>query len=531
MSLVGQALAYARFLGGFPDYLSRVTTRASAEAAIGDRLARREDIFLATARRQFFEYRHSPYRPLFEMAGCTFDDLEALVERRGVEPALETLRAAGVYFTFEEYKGRTPVVRNGREIPVAEWQFDNPFLRRYFRSSTSGSTGRPTAAPTDLAHLVRETELRVVLLAAHGALEHPFVVWRPALPSGSGLNTMLRQLRMGRPAVRWFTPMVPGHYRAALKYRLATSAAVFTGRLCRQPFARPEPMALDEAGKVAATLAELAGRHGGAVLSTTVSCGLRVAEAARQASVPLEGVCLLVAGEPLSPAKFDGMRESGATVLTDYGAAETGRVGLGCADKGRPDPTDMHIAADGAAIIRVPRAVPGSGETVHSFHITSIVETMPKLLLNLELDDFGELEPAACGCALGRLGYGSVIRRVRSFRKLVGEGVTLIGSDMIRIIEEVLPARFGGSALDYQLVEEEDAQGFTRLSLRVSPAVRIEDEGAVLAVVLEALRRTSVAADMARAHWEAAGSFRVVRAAPLVSARAKQLPLVVVPRP
>ena len=54
---------------------------------------------------------------------------------------------------------------------------------------------------------------------------------------------------------------------------------------------------------------------------------------------------------------------------------------------------------------------------------------------------------------------------------MTGEGMTLIGTDMVRILEEDLPRRFGGSPLDYQLMEEEDERGFTRLSLVVSPDV------------------------------------------------------------
>jgi len=528
MSIFGQAWTYARFLRGLPRYLSRTTTLADAEAAIRARLASREDLFVQTARRLLFDYEYSPYRPLFDLAGCTFDDFRASVADRGIEATLEDLRRAGVYFTFEEYKGRSPVVRDGREIHVDEWQFDNPYLVHYFRSRTSGSTGRATPTSTDLGHLERQTELRVALLAAHGALDYPFVIWRPALPSGSGMNNVFRQARMGRPAVRWFTPMVPGQYRTPLKYRVATEAAVLTGRLCGSKLARPEPAALDEAGHVARSLSALARRHGGAVLSTTVSCGLRVALAARADGLPLGGVLLLVAGEPLSPAKLRGMQQSGATVVSDYGSAEMGRIALGCADPERADPTDMHVATDVAAVIRASREVPGAGELVQSLHITAVVDTMPKLLLNLELDDFGELESAPCSCALGRLGLETHLRRVGSFRKLVGEGVTLIGGDMLRILEDVLPARFGGTPLDYQLVEEEDDRGFTRLSIRVSPSVALADEQDLIDAVLGALARTSVAADMARAHWEAAGAFRVVRAAPLVSERGKQGALQVV---
>jgi hypothetical protein len=63
---------------------------------------------------------------------------------------------------------------------------------------------------------------------------------------------------------------------------------------------------------------------------------------------------------------------------------------------------------------------------------------------------------------------------------------------MLHILEEVLPARFGGSPLDYQLLEEEDEQGFTRLSLLVSPRVALADENAALELIASALQRSSV---------------------------------------
>lgn len=530
MSLADQALTYARFLQGLPRYLGHTLTLPEAQAAIRARLDERDARLVATARKLVFEYEHSPYRPLLELAGCTFADFAALVRAHGVEAALGDLREAGVYFTFEEYKGRAPVVRRGREIRVEEWQFDNPYLAYYFRTSTSGSTGRPTPTSTGLAHLAVQTELRMALLDAHHALGYPVAIWRPALPSASGLNNVLRQARMGRNAVRWFTPLVPGQYRPALKYRMATGAAVLVGRLCGHRLPRPEPVPLDDAARVARTLADLAARDGGAVLSTTVSCGLRVAAAAGAAGLPLTKVFLLVAGEPPTTAKVRGMRASGATVVTDYGAAEMGRVALGCAAAGDGDPTDMHVATDVCAIVPFPREVPESGEVVPSLHFTSVVETMPKILFNLELDDFGDVEERGCACPLEGLGLRTHLRGVRSFRKLVGEGVTLVGGDMIRVLEEVLPARFGGTPLDYQLIEDEDERGFTRLSLRVSPRLPIADAGAIVTEMLEALRRTSVAADLARAYWQAAGSFRIVREDPIVSPRGKQTPLKVMRR-
>jgi hypothetical protein len=522
-----QALTFGRFLLALPRFLREPIDLSQARDAVRGRLARREQNLLATARQMFFGLPDSPYRPLLELAGCSFADFEALVTAHGVEATLGRLREAGVYFTFEEYKGRAPVVRNGREIPVETWQFGNPFLNHYYRTSTSGSTGRATHTGADLAHLARQAELRMLMLEAHGILDAPFAIWRPALPSGSGMNNILRMARMGRPVDRWFTPMVPGTYSTPARYRAATEAILRVGRWSGVRMAVPEPVALGDAGRIVHYLVQTVRDHGAACLNTTVSCGLRVALVARETGASLAGVTLFVAGEPATPAKVTGMRAAGARVISDYGAAETGRIALGCPHS--DEPGDMHLALDTTALIAFPRVIPESGETVSTFHVTSLTPTAPLQLLNLELDDFGVLDDDDCGCPLHRLGYTRRVRHVRSFRKLVGEGVTLIGSDMIRILEEVLPRRFGGSPLDYQLVEEEDARGFTRLSLRIDPRVDLEREDAVLEVVLDALRETSVAADMARAHWASAGSFRVVREPATVTERGKQAILINVP--
>ena len=68
-------------------------------------------------------------------------------------------------------------------------------------------------------------------------------------------------------------------------------------------------------------------------------------------------------------------------------------------------------------------------------------------------------------------------------------------------------------------------QGFTRLNLLVSPKVQIADDAAVIETVMEALGRSSVAADLARAHWLQAKTLRVKRMEPIWTARGKLMPL------
>jgi hypothetical protein len=143
----------------------------------------------------------------------------------------------------------------------------------------------------------------------------------------------------------------------------------------------------------------------------------------------------------------------------------------------------------------------------------------------VELDDFGIVESRSCGCPFESYGFTEHIREIRSFAKLTGEGVTLVGSEMIRILEEVMPERFGGSPLDYQLMEEEDERGFTRLNIVVSPRIGRIDERKVVETVLDAIKQGSVAGHLAGAIWHQAGTLRVKRMEPIWTARGKLTPL------
>jgi hypothetical protein len=117
------------------------------------------------------------------------------------------------------------------------------------------------------------------------------------------------------------------------------------------------------------------------------------------------------------------------------------------------------------------------------------------------------------------------VRDIRSFRKLTGEGMTLVGSDIERVLDEFLPARYGGSSLDYQFAEEEDSRGFTRIVLRVSPNVLMEDESAMIEYVLDSLKQLGGAAAVAQTTWRDAGTLTIRREMPVMTARGKLLPL------
>lgn len=522
MQILNTFRMYTRFARGLRTFLRETVTPDEARARLTRRLAARTDTFLRMLERGWLGAPRSPYRALMALAGCEAGDVRNMVRDRGIESTLRALREAGVYVTFEEYKGREPIVRAGREIPVDPADFDNPFLTHAFENSTSGSTGVGTRVSTDLDLLAMAAEHRLIFLEAHGLHDTPLAIWRPPLP-GSGLNVVLRAAHAARPVVRWFAPVVHSDLRPEFRFRLANQATVALGRALGASLPWPEKVPVDQAIRIAQWMAETRDRAGGVVLATTVSGGLRVSLAARSAGIDLTGATFFVAGEPATPAKLQGMRACGAAHITDYGMADGGRVAVGCA---KPlDGTDVHVLTDSVAIIPGARVIPQSGETVNAFFLTSMAPASPKLLLNVEFDDCGIVEERSCGCPLGELGLTVHLREIRSYGKLVTEGVALVGSDMLRILEEEVPRQFGGSALDYQLVEEEDDRGFTRLTLLVSPRLGPVDESRLVETVLAALRHGSVASDVARAFWQTAGTFRVRREEPFVSRRGKQ-PLV-----
>jgi phenylacetate-coenzyme A ligase PaaK-like adenylate-forming protein len=245
--------------------------------------------------------------------------------------------------------------------------------------------------------------------------------------------------------------------------------------------------------------------------------------AAEEAGLSLTGVTIRVGGEPVTAAKLERMRRVGARVMPAYGSIEAGAIGLGC-----PNPSEidhMHLASDAMALITHPLQLPGTGMTAHAFNLTSLIDASPKVMLNYQIDDDGVVEERDCGCPLHACGYTTSLHTVRSYSKLLVEGVTLIGAEIQAILEEVLPARFGGSPLDYQLLESEEAGGVTRLHLLVSPRLSIPDAQEVARVFLRAVRASSPRGDAGGSIWEQARTLEVLRQDPVLTPQGKMLPL------
>jgi hypothetical protein len=494
-----------------------------AKEALRKGLAAREPNFLHIARHAIYDNPRSPYLQMLRFAGCEFGDLESSVRDKGLEPTLDDLRAAGVYATFEEYKGRQPIVRGGRTIEADEHAFDNPLTSNVYEGRTGGSTGVGTRVETDLDNLYSQVPHILMGRHVHGLLNHPIAVWHGELPDPTGVGIYLRNVIFRGQQKRWCTPVTRDYYRPPLKYRMATNYVVWMSRLQGLPCPPPEPLPLDQAAVLARWLSENVKRHGSAEVTSTISLGMRVCLASEAEGIDITGASFFGGGEPFTPAKSAVFTRTGTRFVAMYISEDTGPVGMPCANP--IEANDQHVLEDNLAVIQHPREVLGSGVDVDAFYFTSLRPTSSKVLLNMESDDYGIVEERQCGCPFEELGYTRHVRQIRSFGKLTGEGVTLVGSEMIRILEDELPRRLGGSPQDYQLLEEDDDRGLTRLTILAHPRVEIGRDQDVVDAMLDAVKDSSAAGGLASSFWQQADTFRVRRQAPIWTARGKLIPI------
>lgn len=516
----------ARFAVGLPRFLRRRVTEAEAIERIRKQLVDRERTFLDVFRRGMLERTASPYRALLRNAGVEYGDVEGLVRRDGIERALEQLYDAGVYLTHEEFKGWKPIRRPGLELETNPDEFDNPFGEPALRRVSGGSSGPQRSNRTRFALLEHDAAYHAAFVAAFDLGERPAAAWRPVPPSGAGLDAVMYGAKLGRPLERWFSQNRLG--RGDPKEFLVTRYTLLVGRLCGSPMPAPEHVPVNEAVRVARWLAAKCAAGTPAWLNAPASSAVRVCLAAREHGLDIAGTLFRLGGEPLTQAKADAVAATGSRAVCHYTMSELRRIGLACAAPAEVD--DVHVLSDTVGVIRRERPVGGdcarAGVLIH----TTLSPLAGKLMLNVESGDYGVLVERACGCLIGELGFARHLHTIRSYEKLTTEGTTFLGDDVLRLVEEVLPGRFGGRPIDYQLVEEEEARGLTRVSLVVSPSVGALDEAAVVAATLEALGSGPSYKQMMAGFLRDGGTLRVVRREPYSTQGGKLLPLHVLRR-
>jgi hypothetical protein len=522
MALHDQMLLFARLARALPPYVRDRLTPAAAHAEITADLARRGKNLIRNLTDGVLAVPGSPYRALLAHAGVTAGDLEELVRIEGVEGTLERLHDAGAYVSLDEFKGRTPIRRGSLELTTTSRDFDNPMGAGHIAAQSGGSRSTGTRLQIDLAHNARSAVYDYVLFETQGALDRPYVIWQPTLPYGAGINAVLRSAKLGRPVNRWFSQSPPPGFGRAWQHGALSRYLLMALRWhgCQVPW--PEHVPLDQAERIAQHLAVLTAEGRPALVNSNVSSGTRVCLAARKRGLDIAGTLFRLGGEPLTEARARVVADAGCRAVTIYGMGEVGRIGLPC---GNPEAVDdVHLLVDKLAVIRRMRATAG-GPPVPVNVYTTLASSTPKLMLNVESDDYGEISTRVCGCALQMLGLDRHLHTIRSHEKLTSEGMNFLGHDLIRMIEEVLPGQFGGGPTDYQLVEDEDEHGLPVLQLVVSPRLGPLPEHRITSAIIDYLNNISGGGGIYGERWRDARALRVVRKEPYTTSASKVLAL------
>lgn len=508
------AFGLLRFGVGLRSYRREVLSVADARRQVEQRLARRPALFLDFVKRAVFGQVGSPYLQLFRAAGCELGDVVALVESEGVEGALRRLREQGVYVSFEEFKGRAVAFRGSQRFEFRDTDFDNRLISSHYQISSGGTGGRPTRIMIDLEYLAERAPHWSLWFTAQQLHQSQFVFVTPFYPGV--VNRMLICARVGRPHLRWFCTGRAGTpaYRLAAAY--VHGAARWLGG-----FPPPTFVPLNQAGRIAVELARLAASGRPVAAITSPSTAVRLSNAARTRGLDLSRVTFLLGGEPQTAARKASIEAAGARAVPNYGFSEAGTVGSQCPWPLAPD--EVHVGQDGFAVVQHPHRLP-DGEQVGALLLTTLLASTPKIMLNAEIGDFGTLETRRCRCLFDELGLHQRLHGIRSFEKLTGEGVTFAGFDLFVLLEQVLPARFGGGPADYQLVELQAPGGLPRYELRISPELGPLDEAAAGRLLLEELGRRKRHYRFMAEQWAQTGALTVRRERPLPSPLGKIMP-------
>jgi hypothetical protein len=483
-------------------------------------MRQREKEFLKIAERAIFGYPRSPYLHLLKAAGCEWGDLHQLVDQHGLEAALSRLRQSGVYVTLEEFKGRRGAKRGAQTFHFTEEMFDNPYLLHHFEVQSGGTRSAGTRVMIDFDFISAMAADTAVLLDAHGLRKSVQGIWLPL--GGTALVALMIYARLGQTPTKWFSQIDGRAMRLSFKYRTGTDLLLLYGRLFGHRLPWPEFAPVYDSGKVAAWIADMLKARGECCLTTFASSAVRICLVAKRQGLSFRGASFVTIGEPLTAARRREIESVGAKAIPRYAVTEAGILGYACGTPGASD--DMHLLRGNLAVIQGTRQVGASATEVPAFFVTSLLRATPKILLNVESGDYGAMEERRCDCLFNDLGYSTHLSGIRSFEKLTSEGVTFAGADLLRVIEEVLPARFGGHATDYQVVEKESPDRLPQLLLIVSPRVGEINESEVIKTFLSELGKQTEAQKIMAEILAQAFSLRVQRTPPLSTQAGKILP-------
>ncbi len=508
-----EAAGFFRLIRGLRPFLSEKITFEQAGGTIKSRIENREERFLGKLEAAVFSCPSSPYFQLFKAAGCGPGDVRRMVRSEGLESALVRLRRAGVFVTWEEFKGWKPVCRGSQTLSVRERDFDNPVVREHYTATSGGTSGRPMRVRIDIEELAEAAVNWAVCFAAHGWEGRPLVFWTPG-HSGFA-SRYLRCMKFGFPYSKWFRLTRPDKLadlvRASILHRTLRILAGLPA---------PQPAPLDQAPVVLQCLLQLLEDGSKPIVNTSPSAAGLLARLACDRGRSLSGVNFLLGAEPVTGVRRSVIESSGAGAVPTYGTSEAGWIGAQFPGAGAAD--EVSVFGDAYAVI--PRPDGGISAPVGDpLLFTGLRRAGPKVLINTEIGDsavIGSSKPPVTAP-----GYNVNLHTIRSFRKVTLWGASFAVADLYHLVEKILPDRIGGGPHSYQLVEEEEPGGMTRLRLLISPEVGSVDNNVVRRAFLAELRKLRHYYGPMVDVLHQADALRIERRSPIRTPRGKLLPV------
>jgi hypothetical protein len=364
----------------------------------------------------------------------------------------------------------------------------------------------------DLEHDAQAAPSWAVLFKAHGLEDSPLLFWAP---THAGLAARyLRCSKFGKDFEKWFATT----RMTAFEDRVRSGVVHAIARRCAG-YPKPEDAPLTEPGRVLDYLLQRLDGGARPVVNTSPSAAVLLARVAGDRGRSLAGVHFLLGAEPVTPARWHAIQASGAKAIPTYGTSETGWIGAQF--PGVREPDTVHVFREAYAVI--PRGdAEGSDAGAQPLLFTNLRPAGPTVLINAEIGDSAVIETGGVEGPAAAYGYDVRLHTIRSFRKVTVWGVTFAVADLEGIIEETLPARFGGAVGDYQLIEQQD-DGVPLLRLLVSPTIGLIDEQAMKDTLLrEVARKRPIYGFMAE-EIRMTDTLRIERRRPVVTERGKVL--------
>jgi len=413
-----------------------------------------------------------------------------------------------VYLTHDEYKGKTPIRRGALRIDAKPSDFANPLTKGVIAVSSSGSRSRGTITYQSLEYQRYREVQDQIFLDELGISGRKHIRLSSILPSMGSLRRQIMLPRRGNPVDKWFA--LGGRFRDSGHYQTFTRLYIMEAKLLGVKATLPTFLPQNDFSPVAKWIARRRAEGSECLFSTGVSNGVRVAAAAMEQGLDIRGTIFRVRGEPLTEPKRAVMESAGVRPYPGYTISELGRIGCSCLEMTKGN--CVHVYRDSVAVIGHRRRAPLSDVDVDSLMFTTLLPFTPTVIVNVEMDDSGTLAPARCQCSLTELGLTQQLSNIYSFGKLTGQGMTLIGTDLLSILEQKLPARFGGGPTDYQLVECEGRLQ-TEIELRVNPRLGLESADKVKSYFLSELKMV-YGGSLSRRNWVQTNGVRVEFAEP-----------------